>query len=249
VLTYDGTWLHSSGAHVVRAKSFVAAGEALETFRLKCTNSASPVLVRLDLANSAATSTFLNSVSAQCTKIFGPPSAVGKSAGALTNWFLSEAQLSSALEIMDRLNQIPADKHGFGVLSLSYKLEFAFRSAATGEVLPFQSQQDYLNWEGDYERFLGRSVLTVDLSAHSHASAFFSFPFEEWSSEAAHLAWFIQSALPFRISEKRWKRWSLTKSGQSYVGRKVAVSFPRDRSKPDPTNASTRRAKARARDA
>jgi hypothetical protein len=167
----------------------------------------------------------------------------------MTNWFLTEAQLMSALQIMDSIGRIPSDEHGFGVFNLSYKLEFAFRSPASGEVLPFQRQEDYLNFEGDYERFLGRSVLAVEFSAQSYASAFFSFPFEEWSNEARELVRFIQAELPFRISEKRWKRWSLTKSGQTYVGRKVAVSFSRDGVGSGPTNASTRRAKTHARDA
>jgi hypothetical protein len=229
VLTYDGTRLHSSGAHAVRANSFVSAGEALEKFRLRCTNSPPPLLIRLDIRHSAAApSPLLASVGKRFSASFGKPAAVGKKPDGMTNWFLTEAQLMPALEVMDSIGPIPADEHGFGVFNLSYKLEFAFRSPISGEVLPFQSQQDYLNYEGDYERFLGRSVLAVDLSAQSYASAFFSFPFEEWSSDAAELARSIQAELPFRISEKRWKRWTLTKSGQTYVGRKLAVSFSRN---------------------
>ena len=251
VLTYDGTRLHSSGAHVVRAKSFVAAGEALDKFRLRCTNAPPPVLIRMDVKNSVGMPpSLLASVSARCSEAFGKPAAVGEGPNGMTNWFLTEAQLMSALGIMDGLVPIPTDQYRFGAFNLSYKLEFAFRSPVSGEVLPFQRQEDYLNFEGDYERFLGRSVLAVDFSAQSYASAFFSFPFEEWSREASELATFIQADLPFRISDKRWKRWSLTKSGQTYVGRKVAVSWSRDNvARSSPTNASTRRAKTHARDA
>jgi hypothetical protein len=185
------------------------------------TDAPAPTLVRLDLSNNAPRP-FLDSVSRLWEKELGEPRAVGADA---SNWFLTHRNFIPALEILDGLAEIPVDRYGTGAARLFFRLEFGLRSAESGEVLPFQSHEDYLNFEGDYNRPLGRSVLEVDFSSKNHASAYLCFPFEEWGSESVSLIRQAQSILPFGISKKRWKSWTLTKTGRSYLGRKLAVSF------------------------
>lgn len=227
VLTYDGTRLHSSGAHAMRATTSVAAGEALENFRLRCTDAPPATFVRIDLRNSGvASKAYIASVHSRFAERFGPPRAdYGRRDGGMSNWFIDDSLLLTALRLLDELRPIPADSFGFGALSVNYKLDFIFRDAATNALLPFQRQEDYLNFEAEHERYFGRSYVSAEFSARSCVSAFFTLPFEDWNAEAANHVRFIERELPFRISEKRWKRWHLTKTGTSYLGRKIRPSW------------------------
>lgn len=225
VLTYDGTRLHNGGAHVIRAKSAEAGGLALEKFRLKCTDALAPDLVRVDLRNSEEHRKFFASAHDVCVERFGQPTAdFGRRSGGTSNWFLDVANFAPALRLVDFLQPIPVEA-SFGILAVTYKISFRFLHPASGAIMPFQRQEDYLNCEADYYRYLGSTYLEAAFSDRHSVSVFFSLPFEDWNEEVAAFVCSIQNELPFRISEKRWKRWYLNKLGTNYVGRRIAVSW------------------------
>lgn len=225
VLTYDGTRLHRGGAHVIRATSAESGGEALEQFRVKWTDAATPSMVRMDLTNAPQHKTFVAMAHALCTEKLGAPTAnFAERTGGTSNWFVERSQLPSALRILDVLQPIPIVDL-VGILAVTYKIEFRFLALNSRLPLPFQRRDDYLNAEADYYRFLGHSFLEAQFSAHSIISAFFSLPFEDWTDEVARYVRTLQGELPFKISDKRWKRWHLNRSGSGYAGRRISVSW------------------------
>jgi hypothetical protein len=224
-LTYDGTSWHRGGWQSLKTKNAVACGAAFERFRQHCTDAASPTMVRVDLQNTPQHGGAFEAAHQRLLQEFGEPVAdFARRSGGTSNWFLTLPQLRSALSIVDALQPIPAGSL-FGILSVTYKIEFRFLQRASRSPLPFQEQADYLNAEVEYNRFLGTSFLIAMFSNRHVVSSFFSFPFEDWNDDAAAYVRFVQAELPFRISERRWKRWHLNNAATSYVGRRVAVSW------------------------
>lgn len=230
-LTYDGSRLHSSGPHVVRSKSTESIGLAVEAFRCGFTDATRPTLIRIDLQNiDQKLKAFVAEAHARCAERFGEPAAdFGRKTGGTSNWFLDQSQLLPALGLLDSMRPIPADELGFGVFKVGYRIDFRFVDPVTRERLPFQEPTDYLNFEAEYRRFLGKSYLDAELSERSLVSAFFCLPFERWDERSEEYVCAVQADLPFRISEKRWKRWHLNKSSTGYVGRKLPVALPRSK--------------------
>jgi hypothetical protein len=224
-LTYDGTSWHRGGWQSLKTKKAVAGGDALEWFRQHCTDAANPSLVRVDLLNAPQHDQVVEAARRRLLHEFGEPIAdFSQRPGGTSNWFLTQSQLRSALAIVDDLQPIP-NGDLFGILSVTYQIEFRFLQMASRFPLPFQEQADYLNAEVEYNRFLGTSFLLAMFSSRHVVSSFFSLPFENWNDDAAAYVRFLQVELPFRISDKRWKRWHLNNAASNYVGRRVAVSW------------------------
>lgn len=224
-LTYDGTASHSGGWQSLKTKKAVAGGDALELFRQHCTDAANPILVRVDLQNAPQHGHAVEAARRRLLQEFGEPVAdFGQRPGGTSNWFLTQSQLRSALGIVDDLQPIPSGDL-FGILSVTYKIEFRFVQMASRLPLPFQEQANYLNAEVEHNRFLGMSFLIAMFSSRHVVSSFFSLPFENWNEDAAAYVRFVQAELPFRISDGRWKRWHLNNAATNYVGRRVAVSW------------------------
>src|SRR5262245_1051951 len=142
VLTYDGTSWHSSGAQSLKPKTAVAGGEALERFRVECTDAKQPLLVRVDLRNSG-NARFFDHAQRRLVQEFGQPAAdFGRHAGGMSNWFLQPTQFLPALRVLDALQPIPPVEF-FGALSVEYKLEFRFLDSSKRRPLPFQEREDY----------------------------------------------------------------------------------------------------------
>ncbi len=224
-LAYDGTAWHSGGWQSLKAKKAVAGGDALERFRQTCTDAENPILVRVDLRNAPQHAGVVEIARRRLLQEFGEPTAdFGRHPGGTSNWFLTQPQLHPALRIVDDMQPIPIGDV-FGILCVSYKIEFRFLQRSSRLPLPFQEQADYLNAEVEYNRFLGASFLIAEFSTRHVVSSFFSLPFEDWNDDAAAYIRFLQAELPFRISDKRWKRWHLNNASTNYVGRKIAVSW------------------------
>jgi hypothetical protein len=198
-VTYDGSRLHSSGAHIVRSKSTESIGLALEAFRCGFTDATRPTFIRIDLQNiDERLKAFVAEAHARCAKRFGEPAAdFGRKTGGTSNWFLDQSQLLPALSLLDSMRPIPADELGFGVFRVSYRIDFRLVDPVTRERLPFQEPTDYLNFEAEYNRFLGKSYLDAELSERSLFSAFFSLPFEQWDERSEGYVCAMQADLPF----------------------------------------------------
>jgi hypothetical protein len=112
----------------------------------------------------------------------------------------------------------------FGPMSLHITTKFRFVSPVTQEPFPFQHRKDFLNFQPDYRFYLGESVLYAILSSKSTNSVFFSIPFEEQTKEFDDYKQFLQNNLPFRFSDKTWKRWHINKKRTGYVGRKIEIN-------------------------
>lgn len=225
VLAYDGTRWHSGGVQALKTKKAAAGGEALERFRQNCTDAVQPLFVRVDLRNAPGHGRAYSDAHSRLRREFGEPRAdFGRQSGGMSNWFLKPTEFLPALRIVDDVQPIPVDGV-FGILSVEYKIEFRFLDMSSRRPLPFQEREDYVNAEADFDRFLGKSFLSVEFSTRHTASSFFSLPFEDWNDDVAAYVRFIQAELPFRISDRRWKRWQLNKAGTRYFDRKISVSW------------------------
>jgi len=135
-------------------------------------------------------------------------------------WIVDPIQLEPLVYDLERLRPIP--NAGYAgrsvVVHVYWNLIFA---DSNGLRLPFQSRTEYLQFDVDFQRYLGESFVYARISETSTAHLFLSLPFEEASDEARLLATRIQEYFPARISPKHWKHWTLTKNGKSYVGRKT----------------------------
>jgi len=72
-------------------------------------------------------------------------------------------------------------------------------------------------------RFLGASIAFARLSSRSALSVFFSLPFDEPGMEFHACIEFLKAHTPFRLSDQRWKIWTLNKRGTRYVGRRLTL--------------------------
>jgi hypothetical protein len=109
-----------------------------------------------------------------------------------------------------------------GPALVSMEFKFRFTAAPGGDELPYQGSTFYGEQAYDgYGALLGESVCRLTLSARSSLSVLFFLPFETPTPELWQYVGFLQSRLPFELSEKHWKHWHPTKKGTSYVGSKI----------------------------
>jgi hypothetical protein len=220
-ITYDGLPLSSGGAHTLRQKGFVQTFNSLQGFVNSVSLKPEPssvILELFDLGNGSY-SHFL-SLSSQFDNKF--PRLRERQTGEYHShqWTVSADELPSLVIELEKLRPIP--NAGFVgrslVVYVGWNLIFA---DSNGKPLPFQNRDDHLQFDIDFNRFLGESYVYARISETSTANLFLSLPFEDATDEALELVNRIQNCFPARPSSKHWKKWTITKSRKTYVGRKI----------------------------
>lgn len=221
-ITYDGLPISSGGAHSLRQKGFVDTYEALQKFvnAISLEREARSVEIELfDLGGGGYTH-FLSLCSELDDKYHRKHGRqIGEYHG--NQWKVDPTELRPLIYDLERLRPIPIA--GYAGRSLVAHVYWNLVFADTkGEPLPYQSRSHYLDFDVLYRTsYLGESVLYARISETSSANLFLSLPFEEANDEAGRLVKRIQEYFPARLSSKHWKRWTLTKNGKSYLGRKI----------------------------
>ncbi len=220
-ITYDGLPISSGGAHSLRQKGFVKTFEALQKFVDSISLEREATSVTLELFDVGGGSyTYFLSLSSEFDDKYCKKEGrqIGDYDGS--QWEVKPTELRPLIQDLERLRPIP--NAGYAgrslVVHVYWKLVFV---DSRGDQFPFQSRHDYGQFDVDFQRYLGESFIYSRISETSTAHLFLSLPFEEPTDEAIQLVARIQEDFPARLSSKHWKRWTLTKRGNSYLGRKI----------------------------
>jgi hypothetical protein len=225
IITYDGLPISSGGAHQLRTHGPREAWSSVEPFLKKCTDYAAPKSLFVEVfEGQAIPKSFSDQVKKRFSQDLGNPKTrvVGKSTG--NQYDVSLEQFNEVLDFLDGLQPYPPsplDSH-FGPVTLNLLADFRFIDQTSRMPLPHQDRNEYLNFEAGYRLYLGCSTIYAILSSKSTVSVFFSLPYEEATKELKDYVRFLQSHLPFRMSDKHWKRWHMNKALTGYIGRKIS---------------------------
>lgn len=222
-ITYEGLPISSGGAHTLRTRGFVETARSLSDFVSSVSIISTPTDLTLELLSGGEINE--TEFARQYEDAYGKyglkkfTRAMGDYIGH--QWALDVNTLHEVAAQLEKLRPIfHAGYAGWQVvLHATWKLEF--REEDSHLALPYQSRTYYNDFEITWNVFLGESGVYARISEKSTAALFLSLPFEEVTEDCHRLAVRIQKAFPVRLSAKHWKRWSLTKAGKNYVGRKI----------------------------
>src|SRR5262249_17740205 len=136
-------------------------------------------------------------------------------------WDIHSTSLTQIVERFEHASPIPQAGYAGPSVVIHANWNLLLFDSRTGQQLSYQSRDDYLGFEANFQCYLGRSFMYARISEVTSAHIFLSLPFEEVTADARRLASEIQSRFPARLSSKHWKIWRLTKGQDRYVGRKI----------------------------
>jgi hypothetical protein len=225
LISYDGLPISSGGGHGLGRLHPAEAWDAVRRFLQTCTTAKVPERISIDIHD------FHDEDAAQSARLLAAAVArfylssrehrrqdySGK--GSTRSWDLPPTLGDQALEWLSAESLSPGWLGGPAHVNLDF--QFRLKSTA-GEELPFQASGDYLDYVySGYGIVFGESVARLRFSARSTLSLVLFLPFEAPDEYLANYAAFLQANLPIKLSRHHWKHWTLTKKGNSYVGRRM----------------------------
>ena len=132
---------------------------------------------------------------------------------------------AEALALFQSLEPLPTNSWGMAPVWLWFTTDFRWRSQAGG-IWPAQDPKLFGAFVTPTGITLGRSQTRLALQAKKGMGLALSLPLASDEDLAREVPW-LQASLPFKLSAKQWTRWSLTKDGRSYRGRKLTVTGPK----------------------
>lgn len=226
-ITYDGLPISSGGAHSLRTRGFVETARSLSGFVTSVCVNPTPTDLTLELVNGGEVDEEeFSRLRNEACRLYGLKKftrGIGDYAGH--QWGLDVNSLHETAARLEQLRPISLAGYAGWQIVLHATWELRFREDETQVPIPYQSRIHYNEFEFGWQMFLGESGMYSRISEKSTAAIYFSLPFEEVSADCLALVSRIQDAFPVPLSRKHWKRWSLTKSGNSYVGRKIEAPF------------------------
>ncbi len=241
VVTYDGLPVSSGGGHTLRSRSAQDAFNQIARFLDGCTAPSQPVRFTIELVTgNGIPEHFSSPLLADLTKRYGP--AHSRSLGSNTGhiWAVQEKDVVSTLALIDDLRPLPSHPHKLQSISLNALSFFQLIDPANNNPYPHQDSESCLNFQPSFGQQLGVSQAYARISERSTLSLFLNFPLLEEGNELVKAVQAVQEHLPFQLSKSHWKRWSLTKRGDSYLGRKISApaQSPNNSFKPNPLRGS-----------
>lgn len=125
-----------------------------------------------------------------------------------------------ALSLFESLEPLPVNTWGMAPVWLWFTADFRLRSPHGG-VWPAQDPKLFDNFQTPGGISLGTSSTRLVLEAKRSLGLSISIP-NATDDDLVELVPWLQGALPMRLSWKHWTRWTITKNGRSYRGRKIA---------------------------
>lgn len=202
-VTYVGLPIPSGGAHSLGRMRLRAAHERTIGFLNTCCELANPLAYEFFLVDQAPTDP---GIEREFRDRFGE--------GPVSN-----DRVADALDFLEEIEPQPSDQ-GLAPIWLAAKGKFKILDPDTGKPLPGQDSARFAGKEYQWESPLGTSGMKLSLSNTGALSIDLCLPDVD-DIELARLATWLQSHLPCKLSPKHWKRWTPTKSGTSFVGRKI----------------------------
>ncbi len=226
-ITYDGLPISSGGAHKLRTRGFVETAQSLSDFVSSVCVDSKPSNLTLELVNGGDVEEkkFSRLYNDACSQYGLKKFTRGLGDYVGHQWGLDVNTLHEIAARLEELRPIALAGYAGWQVVLHATWELKFRDKDAQSPIPYQTRLDYNEFEVRWQVFLGESGMYARISEKSTAAIFLSLPFEDVSSDCVELAKRVREAFPGRLSSKHWKRWSLTKRGTGYVGRKIAAPF------------------------
>jgi len=227
VVTYDGLPVSSGGGHTLRSRCARDTFGQIAHFLDSCTAPTQPVGFSIELiTGNGIPERYSAPLLTDLTKRYGPahPRSLGSNGGHV--WSIQERDVVSILALIDGLRPLPVHPYKLQPISLNVLSFFQLTNPANGAPYPYQDPESCLNFQPSFGQQLGVSQAYARISERSTLSLFLNFPLLGEGPELAHAVQSMQACLPFQLSKSHWKRWNLTKRGDSYLGRKISAPAP-----------------------
>jgi hypothetical protein len=210
-VVYDGLPISSGGAHALGRISVRDAFDAWHRFLESCTEG-SPITCWFDFPATPGLAVDPELVGRVESAFAGGPG--GRHPVPLD-------RVDTALSLFESLEPLPVNQWGMAPVWLWFTSEFRMRSPTSPDVWPGQDPGRFGEFQTPSGVLLGASSSRLILQAKRSIGLSLSIP-EASDTDLAEIVPWLQAALPMRLSAKHWTRWTLTKNGRSYRGRKIA---------------------------
>jgi len=211
-VAYDGLPISSGGAH---ALGRISARDALTgwlRFLETCTE-ASPIQCYFDFPMTPGLT--VDAAVAQAVEREFPRGS-SRSKRLCVPWSRTE----DALSMFESLEPMPTNEWGMAPIWLWFTADFRLRSPRAAALWPGQDPALFGHFQTPGGVVLGASSTRLILQAKRSVGLSLSIP-QATDSDMHEIVPWLQASLPMRLSSKHWTRWTLTKNGQSYRGRKI----------------------------
>lgn len=223
IVTYDGLPISSGGGHVLRSRNPRQCYDQLTRFLKTCTADVAPTRFSVEVVSgNGIPDSFSAPLIASLTERFGKPRNQGLGNNTGQTWPITDDDVGDMLSLIESLEPLPVHPHGFPTICLSMLSSFQLVDPSSGAPLPNQTPAHYRHFKPGLAQLPGVSQSLARISDRTTFSLFLNFPFVETGHELGACIRFVQNHLPFQLSKSHWKRWTLTKKGDSYTGRKIA---------------------------
>ncbi len=221
VITYDGLPVSSGGAHTLKTKDPLLALRQINEFIESCTIASAPIESSVEVVSGLGVpDSFFKPLHEEFTDRYGTEVFQGLGNNTGHSWAIPLGDVQSVVQRLASQRPLPLHPFGLQPACVRLGLKFRFRSIDGTSELPGQGADNYLRFVPGRGQVLGESEIYARVSEKTTASVFLNFPFEGATTEFLHFRAFVQDHLPFRMSNLHWKRWTLTKKGDNYLGRK-----------------------------
>jgi hypothetical protein len=139
-----------------------------------------------------------------------------------TRFPFAATEADRALDFLESQLPQPTNEYGMAPLWLWLVTRVRLRDPDTGVVLPGQDPERYGLSQADGGILLGTSRVQLVLDNAARMTVGFSFPDLD-DDQLRELVPRLQAHLPFTLSRKHWKRWTASKSGNGYLGRRITL--------------------------
>lgn len=211
-VAYDGLPISSGGAHGLGRVSARRALEAWTEFLATCTRP-SPVAAWFDFPATPGL-TVDRKVRSRIAGDFPPAS------DSHTRFGVAADRTDDALSLFESLEPLPTNQWGMAPVWLWFTADFELLSPG-GTVWPGQDPARFGHFQTPAGVSLGSSSTRLILQAQRSMGLTLSVP-DAADEHLAELVPWLQGALPMRLSVKQWTRWTLTRNGRSYRGKRIS---------------------------
>ena len=129
-------------------------------------------------------------------------------------------RVDDALSLFESLEPLPTNQWGMAPVWLWFTTDFRMKLPGMDKLWPGQNPALFGEFRTPGGVLLGASSTRLILQAKRSIGLSLSIPNASDTDLAEVIPW-LQAALPMRLSSKHWTRWTLTRDGQSYRGKRI----------------------------
>lgn len=216
LVTYDGLPASAGSAHSLRTKSPAKAAAATQRFLDACTQVLAPPVITFQLWSGGPEDVTDRLASFAADRLGGP----SRKERTHTEWRVRTDAVDDLLDAVGEAGPSAVTRHGHSLASLGWSADVLLTDPKTSAPYVGIDAGSFGRFAADgYGRLLGASGVRASIgTAASSLSLWLGFPADERLGDAAA---HVQDTLPFRLSTKHWRRWTLGRDGRSYRAAKI----------------------------